>query len=541
MAWARLYNGCVHMLKLKPSSLQWGLRHALSRGDTDIFPRAFEFRAIEYDWGNIQDYLTGLDVLKWDAQPLRRCLSPKRKLGFRVATQLDPLDFLIFAALVYEIGQDLESQRLPYAANANHMVASHRFLPTKEGAMFDENVGYNSFQLRSAELAKGTGITHVVSTDISDFYPRLYHHRVEGALSSATNRNNHVLALKNLISNWNQTQSYGIPVGPAPSRLIAEIAINDVDRVLVAEDIPFVRYVDDYRLFANSDVDGYRKLARLADVLYKNHGLTLQQEKTTIEPAEKFLASNADTPERAALENATEVFAGILADLGLTDPYSVIDYDQLDEQSKNLIDSLNLLSLLAAQMNREEIDQPTVRFLLARLGQLDVVDAAEIVIQNLGKLFPVFPEVIRYFVRLRSLEEDHRHEIGRRMLEHIDQSSVAGSAFHRMWLFSLFSQGIEWGNSAHLGSLYSRYDDTFSRRKLTLALSKSDQSFWFRSRKDEIFELGGWMKRAFLAGASCLPVDERKHWYDFLNPRLNKLERSVVAWSRANPFPDLAQ
>ena len=526
------------MLKLQPASLKWALRHALSRGDTDIFPSAFEFRAIEHKQGDILDYLAGEDVLKWSARPLRRCLSPKRRLGFRVATQLDPLDFLVFAALVYEIGQELETQRLPYSAGADHIVASHRFLPTAEGLLFNPDVGFSSYQERSVELAQTSGITHVVSTDIADFYPRLYHHRVEGALSNATNKNNHVLALKNLISQWNQTQSYGIPVGPSPSRLIAEISIDDVDKILVSENIPFARFVDDYRLFGESDVDAYRKLVRLADVLYKNHGLTLQQEKTKIEPVEKFLESSASTPEHMALENAASVFAKILSEMGITDPYEAIEYNQLNDQSKNFIDSLNLLASLYEQIDGEEIDQPTVRFLLARLGQLDVVDAADMVAQNVEKLFPVFPDVIRYFTRLRSLEEEHRHNIGKRLLGDIEQSSISGSAFHRMWLFSLFSEGTEWGNSGHLVSLYGRYEDTFSRRKLTLALSKSDQGFWFRSRKDDVFELGGWAKRAFLAGASCLPADERKHWYEFLDPRLDQLEKSVVAWSRANPFPN---
>ena len=526
------------MQKLKPASLNWALRHAQLRGDTDIFPVAFEFRAIEHDWDRILTYLTDEDVLKWTARPLRRCLSPKRKLGFRVATQLDPLDFLVFAALVYEIGQDLETHRLPYSTQAEQTVASYRFRPSEEGSMFDPDVGFRSFQDRSAELAQSAGYGYVVSTDIADFYPRLYHHRVEGALSNATNKNNHVLALKNLISQWNQTQSYGIPVGPAPSRLIAEISIDDVDQILAAERIPFVRYVDDYRMFARSEVDGYRKLARLADVLYKNHGLTLQQEKTSIQPAEKFLEAISGTVEGKALEDISSTFARFLSDSGITDPYCEIEYDQLDDQSKKTIDSLNLLELLQQQVACQEIDQPTVRFLLARLGQLDFTDAAAIVVQNVGKLFPVFPDVVKFFGRLRSLDESERHDVGRRLLEDIDQSAISGSAFHRMWLFSLFSEGTEWGNSEKLISLYSGHDDAFSRRKLTLALAKSRQGFWFRSRKDDVFEFGGWMKRAFLAGASCLPVDERRHWYDFLDPRLDELEKSVVAWSRSKPFPD---
>ena len=106
------------MLKLSRHSLTWALHHALSRGDTDIFPSAFEFRALEHHWEDMLDHLAGQDALKWVSRPLRRCLSPKRRLGFRVATQLDPLDFLLFAALVYEVGQDLESHRLAHSGGA---------------------------------------------------------------------------------------------------------------------------------------------------------------------------------------------------------------------------------------------------------------------------------------------------------------------------------------------------------------------------------------------------------------------------------------
>ena len=96
------------MLKLSPDSLDWALQHALSKGDTDIFPRAFEFQAIDSNWDEVRDCLANQDILSWTSRPLRQCLSPKRRYGFRIATQLDPLDFLIFSALVYEIGEDID-------------------------------------------------------------------------------------------------------------------------------------------------------------------------------------------------------------------------------------------------------------------------------------------------------------------------------------------------------------------------------------------------------------------------------------------------
>ena len=510
------------MLKLSAESLDWALEHALSKGDTDILPRAFEFQAIKYDWEEMREYLVSQDVLKWIARPLRRCLSPKRRYGFRVATQLDPLDFLILSALIYEIGAEIEAHRLE-----DEYVVSHRFCPDDDGSLFDPDIGYSTFQDRSKELAKGS--SYVVTTDIADFFPRLYLHRVEGALSNATTKENHSLSITRLLSQWNQTQSYGIPVGPAPARLIAEIAVDDVDRILRSEDITFVRYIDDYRLFVKSTVQGYQHLAVLANALFKNHGLTLQQEKTHMIDTEKFLKSSFRTGESQELHSLSNRFSEFLESAGINDPYGDIEYADLAPSDQAQIDSLNLEDLLQRQLSDPEIDQQMVRFLLRRLGQLDNQQSVDIILENIERVFTVFPDVIQYFGRLRRLDNGKRKDIGKRVLSLVDDSSVSQLDFHRTWLFSLFSEGTEWGNSEKLVSLYSDSQDNFSKRKLTLALAKSGQDYWFRTRKDDIFEFGGWLRRAFLAGASCLPNDERKHWYRFLKGRLDVLEKSVYA------------
>src|ERR1044071_7080919 len=114
------------MLRLKNRSLNWALKHALRLGDTDVFPAPFEFKAIKSDWAAIGKFLVNEDIHNWKTRPLRSLLSPKSRYGFRIITQLDPLDFLIFAAVVYEIGGDLEAHRVPVR---DKIVYSHRFNP----------------------------------------------------------------------------------------------------------------------------------------------------------------------------------------------------------------------------------------------------------------------------------------------------------------------------------------------------------------------------------------------------------------------------
>jgi hypothetical protein len=269
------------MVRLKKRSLNWALKHALKFGDTDIFPPSFEFQAMKGDWPNVAKFLLNEDIHNWKTRPLRSLLSPKSRYGFRIITQLDPLDFIVFAALVYEIGSDAENERVPITDN---IVFSHRFRPENDGRMYARDIGYIQFQERAKQMAASAGCTHVSVTDIADFYPRIYSHRLENALSDCTKKKAHVTAIKRLLAGWNETESHGIPVGSAPSRLLAEITISDVDQALIAHGIRYIRYSDDYRLFCRSYSEAFRQLAIVAQVLYENHGSLFNRKKRLFIP-----------------------------------------------------------------------------------------------------------------------------------------------------------------------------------------------------------------------------------------------------------------
>jgi hypothetical protein len=179
----------------------------MKSGDTDILPMPFEFQAIQHDWTTIRDFLSKQDSLDWRVRPHRNLLAPKARYGFRVVTQIDPLDFLMFAALVRDIADDIESQRVPIQ---KEVVFSYRVKLQNDGQLFDPEIGYNDFGLRADALLGKKKHSYVAVADIADFYPRIYHHRLQNALGACTSKTNHVLAIMKLLSGWNGTESFGM-------------------------------------------------------------------------------------------------------------------------------------------------------------------------------------------------------------------------------------------------------------------------------------------------------------------------------------------
>ncbi|MBW2738665.1 MAG: RNA-directed DNA polymerase [Deltaproteobacteria bacterium] len=523
------------MLTVQENSLDWALNHIETYGDTDVFPVPFEYEAIRHDWENVKNFLSNQNILEWTVRPHRMLLAPKSRFGFRVITQLDPLDFLLFAATIYEVSEDLENNRIPVA---NEVVFSYRINTDDDGQLFDPTVGYRSFLINSrTRLSNEPSFTHVATTDISDFYSRIYHHRLENALRSSTGRASHVSAIMHLLSGWNGTETFGIPVGNAPSRILAEITLSDVDEALLANGISFVRFNDDYRFFAQSHSEAYRNLAFLAEILFRNHGLTLQQQKTLVLTAEEFRDRFLTTPLDRELDSLHDRFDALVAELELEDPYEHIDYDDLSEEQQEIIDSLNLQELLNDEIHgKEEPDLPLVRFILRRLAQLWDSSVIDDLLENLDVLHPAFPDVIRYISKLTFLEEATRHEVGNRLLDIYEDSIISELDYYKMWCLELFANSQSWDQSERFFRLYGSARDQISRRKLILSMARSGQTHWFQSQWRSLLDFPPWTKRAVLAGASCMPPDARRHWYRSINPQLDILERAVAIWARQNPF-----
>ncbi len=522
---------------LQEGSLDWALDHALQFGENELLPPLFEYDAIKYDWSTVRQYLLNQNLLEWKVRHYRELLVPKRlhyKYAFRIIIQIDPLDFLIFAALVKELGADIESKRVPIERN---IIFSHRYLPTEEGRLFNKDIGYSQFRAQSKKiLEQEPDFTHVLKVDIANFYQNIHLPLLEKALNNASSLSMHVKVLMNLLSSWSSVENFGIPVGSEPAHLLAEIALSNVDDALLAFGVKFIRYVDDYLIFATSHTEAYRYFAFLTDVLRINR-LDLQAAKTDILMKQDYLQGLSPTLKERLQELKKELTKENVISFSMA-----INEEKDKTQFKDKILPYKTIETLV-EMFREQLTPNStpklevIIVVLSQLGQMGDDSLVDDVLKpdNLVRLLPAFPDIIKYLSKLEELSPENRSRIGVRVLKLVENSIISELEYYRIWALNLFACSTKWNNEDILVKLLAS-DLGTSRRELILSMGRTKQKDWFQSQWNQLFNEPSWSRRALLAGASCLPSDKKEHWYKFVESQLDVLEKAVMKWAMANPF-----
>lgn len=228
--------------------------HLATLGPSDITRETIERELIsqykEDFVAEIRAKLNRGSVYDMGFKPIQYLLTPKNRYVFdyRKAAIIDPCCVAKYTSLVLQAAECIEAARLPVSES---VVFSARF--RLSGAdVFDRTVTYGCWRDRTKLLADHSSCTYVVQCDIASFYDRVNIHRIESTLADVGVDRSLVKGINELLLFWSKKDSYGIPVGNTASRILAEAALIDIDNYLVSEGVRFVRYVDDYRLFAPS-------------------------------------------------------------------------------------------------------------------------------------------------------------------------------------------------------------------------------------------------------------------------------------------------
>lgn len=150
--------------------------------------------------------------------------------------------------------------------------------------------------LYERRLLKGAGFRFVLRTDISRFFPTIYTHSIPWAIhGKAVSKKHRKITPKyfgNLLDmavrQCQDGQTFGLPIGPDTSHIIAECIATSIDVALnkkLRGGIVGLRYVDDYYLYFETLSDAEMAHAHLVQCL-KEYELQINYEKTKICPVE---------------------------------------------------------------------------------------------------------------------------------------------------------------------------------------------------------------------------------------------------------------
>jgi hypothetical protein len=503
------------------------IQNIIKHGDTDIFPYPFERYAFfdgqnelvdlisEYD-EHFDEYLTRFSPLNVSS------LTPVTYSGFRWATQIDPIWNAHFLTCVLALAKKMEAARIPKASN---IVFSYRYQPNaKTGDLFDRDVGWFQFMKHSVKLSED--FQFVAICDISEFYPRLGHHRLENALEQIASGSPYPKRIMAFLSNFSNTNSFGLPIGGPAARILSEITINQVDHLLMASGITFARFADDYHLFAASREDAYRNLFFLSEKLFVNQGLALQKSKTRIMTSAEFRSTDptkdqdvnhaSEDDDSAAINRSNELLRFSLR----FDPYSPTaegDYERLKAEVRKF----DIISLLKEELAKSRIHIALARKIVTAIRYLDGTvkeDAVRSVLDNCDVLYPIFASVLLMIDQvIDELSIEARDAIVAEIQKLIRREShVFRVDIHLSYAMRVLARTNTTDNQILLQQIYEQRSSPLIRRDIILVMARWADWYWLSDLKNKFRTLSSPERRAFIV-ASYILKDEGNHGANISN------------------------
>ena len=514
---------------LTTDALAWALTHVKKYGDTDIFPIPFEYQCIVGQSARVIEHLRSIDLEVHETSPTFRLLMPKPGFGFRVATQLDPYDCLLYLAMTHESASAIESLRVE---EAQRVACSYRVNITADGTLFRKQNGWPDFHGKSKELASRPDIDFVVTADISDFYNQVYHHRVQSALEAAGVDAIRSHSTERFLGSFTAKQSRGIPVGPAGSILLAEACLADVDSFLLRKGYEHARYVDDFRIFLPDQKTAIQALHDLTEYLYSVHRLSIQGAKTKLFSDVSFIEQELVDPEESELNRRYQRLSELLDEADLPSIYSEPEEIEITPEMENQALRDALLSTFREVIKATPVPLGFARYLLRRARLLRTRVILEDLLANLENLLPVLRDVILYLLAV--YPRNSPSSIGSALVGLIERSDFRDLTFLQSWVLYALSSVPGFCSSNQALGLADRARPEIRERFGALIARTHGVVDWVRERKETWPNTSPWSQRAIIWAGSILPRDERRHWLRPIKESSNHLN-AVVAMAADQP------
>lgn len=532
LQWAHIKRRVV-MMKIE-KAIEMALKNIAKHGDTDIFPFPFENHIFFDNPKECKQIILEIhknfdQYLAQQAPSTLETLTQVGYTGFRWATQIEPFWNAYYLALVISVAEQIEQTRIPVEQET---VFSYRFKWDEDSAKLFSDSSWNDYRKRGIALSKE--FEYVVVTDIADFYPSIYHHRLENALQRLEGVGNIPARIMELLGIYSDNVSYGVPVGGPASRILAELALVSTDTQLSRRGIKYCRYADDYSIFCKDKSEAYKVLVTLSEKLH-NEGLVLQKKKTKIITTEEYRETNKLLdPAEATNELATEEQK--LLNISLRyDPYSDTADDDY-ESLKTAVKDVDILGILGREVLKTTIDTTVSKQAIKAIYALDTESKLGAITTLLSKdnlvvLSPVFITVMR---AVRGMYDEIPEE-GQKFIDHTlinlyeSKSHILSVELNVSYFIQALSTKRTLKKEEILIDIFDGTANPLIRRLIILAMANWGCHYWLTDIKNKYSGYTEWEKRALIVSSYKLG-DEGKHWRDYTKDSWNTRETLVRDW-----------
>ena len=527
---------------MKPiKAVKLSIANIISDGLDDVLPPPIEIELLKNN-PNIQERLETISTEKINSYlssnhtarsfqnafdqlsifPISHILVPKKEaFDFRKIAIIRPEDLVVYHAIAAMIAEPFEKARSDIARGR---IFSHRFKPNlKRGQLFSSIHNIRNFQATSVSISKQDSVKYIVKSDIANFYDRINIHRVESILLTTKDLNKRVVQLINqILLHWAKRNSYGLPIGSNGSRILAEVALYNVDRSLKEAGLKFIRFVDDYRIFTRTATEAHSALAMLIELLDRE-GLFINTRKSSIERLDETKPDKViDRQEEVRPEKINIKEFRIFAGYGGTIP---IKFRAPNKRSQEKYLKLNLDEVIKKIQNDDFAQPEQLRDVL--YGMIIQEKYSELL--TACDLVEMFPQFYPLFVDILIKKVDHipqylRAEIVNRISSKIKSENFL-SEFIKASLIQLvghrefferdsimhFIRDLRWNAGTYLG-----------RATFDAAQNLSDRGDALEVR--EYFDRSNdWERRRIIRLMSnVLPEGEYRAWRRAIRPYVAK-------------------
>ena len=443
-------------------------------------------------------------------------------------TQIEPFWNVYYLSLVISVSNEIESRRV---RRDKKTIFSYRYAWKKDSNSLFANSTWYDYRKRAVDLAKDSSF--VVLTDIADFYSRINHHRLENALKRLAGASSATKRIITLLTSFSDRKSYGLPVGGPASRILAELALINVDNHLRSKGVKFCRYADDYTIFCDSLSNSYKILVELSDILF-DEGLSLQKSKTKIVSSKEFHEMHKSFDPQSGIAATDEQRL-----LGLSikyDPYSpTAEEDYMRLQAA--VSKIDIIGILLREVSKTMIDQTVTRQAISTLRALDVETQEQSLrvlldSKNIMVLAPVFTHVMR---TVRGTYDDLRtpakNFVDAALISLFDEEShLLSMDVNRAYYLQALARRHHPDKERVFVSMFDHTSSPLLRRIIIHAMANWDCHYLVSRALKNFASYNDWERRALLLGSYCL-TDEGKHWRTHVRSTLSNTEKLVKEWA----------